>query len=176
MDGTASANPILANLFQFNQWANVELIDACAQLAPELLDTALEGTQGTVRSTLWHMVELEYRYLGALQGNADAATFELPGAPDGELATLRVLVLDSGEQLAAWAETTNDDPLIQTTFQGEPLSMPASVFIAQTLNHAKEHRQQLHEALLRRDIELPDLSAWAWWYMEQHVGQETATI
>ena len=38
MDSAASGNPILANLFRLNQWANVELIDACAQLGDEVLD------------------------------------------------------------------------------------------------------------------------------------------
>ncbi|MFT4038215.1 MAG: DinB family protein [Thermomicrobiales bacterium] len=176
MDITTTGNPILANLFRFNQWANVELIDACAQLDAGLLDEALPGTQGSVRSTLWHMVELEYRYLGALQGTPGASDYALPGAPDGELAALRALALDSGEQLVAWAESTAGDPLIETEFQGQPFSCPASVFAAQILNHAKEHRQQLHEALLARGVEMPDLSAWVWWYTTQQVGLESATI
>ena len=176
MDNSTTGNPMLANLLRFNQWANLELIDACAQLDAALLDTPLAGTQGSVRSTLWHIIELEYRYFGALQGNVDAASFSLPGAPDGELSTLRVLALDSGEQLVAWAEATSGDPMIESTFQGRPFAAPASVFVGQTLNHAKEHRQQLHEALLRQGITMPDLSAWVWWYTEQHVGQESPTI
>ncbi|MCA9877003.1 MAG: DinB family protein [Thermomicrobiales bacterium] len=176
MDNAVTGNPILANLLRFNQWANVELIDACAQLDDSLLDEELPGTQGTVRSTLWHLVELEYRYLGALRGTPNAAEYVLPGAPDGELATLRVLALDSGEQLVAWAEAASGDPMIDTTFQGQPYSVPASVFVGQTLNHAKEHRQQLHEALLGKGIAMPDLSAWVWWYTEQSVGLESATI
>src|SRR3712207_6179390 len=103
MDSAASGNPILANLFRFNQWANVELIDSCAQLDADVLDRELTGTQGTTRTTLWHLVELEYRYLGALQGKPDASEYSLPGAPDGELASLRALALDSGEQLVGWA-------------------------------------------------------------------------
>lgn len=176
MDNADTGNPILANLLRFNQWATVELIDACAQLDDSQLDEPLPGTQGSARSTLWHLVELEFRYLGALQGRPNAANSALPGAPDGELTTLRVLALDAGEQLVAWAEATTGDPLIETTFQGQPFVVPASVFLAQTLNHAKEHRQQVHEALLARGVELPDLSAWVWWATEQRVGLESSTV
>lgn len=176
MDAATTGNPMLANLFRFNQWANVELIDACAQLEAEQLDETLPGTQGSVRSTLWHVVELEHRFLGALQGTPGAAESALPGAPNGELATLRALALDSGEQLVAWAEATAGDPMIETEFQGQPFSCPASVFAAQTLNHAKEHRQQVNEALLARGVAMPDLSAWVWWYTTQQVGLESATI
>lgn len=176
MDSAASGNPILANLFRFNQWANVELIDACAQIDAGLLERDLPGTQGSVRSTLWHLVELEYRFLQALQGSPDAAEFTLAGAPDGELSSLRVLALDSGEQLVAWAQATSGDPTIESTFDGQPFSAPSSVFVAQILNHAKEHRQQVHEVLLRENVEMPDLSAWVWWYTEQSVGLESATI
>jgi uncharacterized damage-inducible protein DinB len=176
MENSATGNAILANIFRFNQWANVELIDACAQLDPAVIDEALPGTQGTVRSTLWHMVELEYRFVGALQGNSGADTFTLSGAPDGDLSTLRVLALDTGEQLVAWAEATSGDPMIESTFQGQPFAAPSSVFVGQALNHAKEHRQQLHEALLLKGVAMPDLSAWVWWHTEQHVGQETSTI
>jgi uncharacterized damage-inducible protein DinB len=176
MENSTDGNAILANLFRFNQWANVELIDACAQLDPAVVDEALPGTQGTVRSTLWHMVELEYRFLGALQGNRGADAFTLPGAPDGDLSTLRVLALDAGEQLVAWAEATSGDPMIESTFQGQPFAAPSSVFVGQTLNHAKEHRQPLHEALLLKGVAMPDLSAWVWWYTERSVGLESPTI
>lgn len=176
MDNVTTGNPILANLFRFNQWANVEMIDACDRLDAEVLEKELPGTQGSIRSTLWHLVELEHRFLRALQASSDAAEFNLAGAPDGELTTLRVLALDSGEQLVAWAEATSGDPTVDSTFNGQPFSAPSSIFVAQILNHAKEHRQQVHEALLRQDIEMPDLSAWVWWYTEQRVGLESATI
>ncbi len=176
MDNSASGNPILANLFRLNQWANVELIDACAQLGDDVLDAEALGTLGTIRQTLWHLVDLEHRYLAALSGDANAWFLTLAGGPDGELATLRVLALDTGEQLVAWAGVTSGDPMLSGIWRDNPYTAPASVFAGQTLLHGKEHRQQVQEALLRRGIATPALSAWNWWSTERSVGLESPTI
>ena len=176
MDNSASGNPILANLFRLNQWANVELIDACAQLGEEALDAEAPGTLGSIRQTLWHLVDLEHRYLAALNGDANAWFLTLQGCPDGELATLRVLALETGEQLVAWAEASSGDPMLSGIWRDQPYTAPASVFAGQTLLHGKEHRQQVQEALLQRGIQTPPLSAWAWWDTERSVGLESPTI
>jgi len=176
MDNSASGNPILANLFRLNQWANVELIDACAQLGDEALDAEAPGTLGTIRETLWHLVEVEHRYLAALNGDANAWGITLEGGAGGDLSTLRVLALDTGEQLVAWAEATSGDPMVSGIRRDKPFTAPASVLAGQTLLHGKEHRQQVQEALLQRGLETPPLSAWAWWDTERSVGLESPTI
>ena len=176
MDNVASGNPILANLFRLNQWANVELIDACAQLGDEVLDTEAPGTLGTIRQTLWHLVDLEHRYLAALNGDPNAWFLTLSGGPAGELATLRVLALETGEQLVAWAEATNGDPMLTGVWRDNQYTAPASVFAGQTILHGKEHRQQVQEALLQRGIQTLSLSAWNWWNTERNVGLESPTI
>ncbi|MCA9864581.1 MAG: hypothetical protein KC432_16220 [Thermomicrobiales bacterium] len=176
MDNVASGNPILANLFRFNQWANVELIDGCAQLGDELLDAEAPGALGTIRQTLWRLVEIEHRYLAALHGDANAWFLTLSGGTDGELATLRVLALDTGEQLVAWAEATSGDPMLTGIWRDNEYTAPASVFAGQVILHGKEHRQQVQEALLQRGITTPDLSVWNWWNTERSVGLESPTI
>ena len=120
MDSAASGNPVLANLFRLNQWANVELIDAGAQLGDEVLDADAPGTLGSVRQTLWHLVDLEHRYLAALNGDANAWFLALESGPAGELATLRVLALETGEQLVAWAEETSCDPMLSGIWRDQP--------------------------------------------------------
>ena len=49
MDNAASGNSILANLFRLNQWANVELIDACARMGDEVLDVSDDALWGHER-------------------------------------------------------------------------------------------------------------------------------
>ena len=62
MDNATRAIRSWRTFFGFNQWANVEMIDACDQLDADVLEKELPGTQGSIRSTLWHLVELEHRY------------------------------------------------------------------------------------------------------------------
>ena len=176
MDDTQTRNPILANLFTMNLWANLALIDACAALDASVLDAAAPGTYDTIRATLWHMIEAENRFLAALMGEENAGLKPLAGSNDGDLSTLRVYAIDAGAGLAAWAENVAGDPMLSGEWDDGPYHVPASMFAAQALLHAKEHRTQIQDALARAGIEPPDLDAWTWWESLQAVGMETPTI
>lgn len=177
MDETAAAgNPILVNLIRQNQWANLELIDACAALDPTFLDTEAPGTFGTIRTTLWHIIEIEHRFNAALAGEPVIDLTPLAGSPDGELATLRVHAHDTGEALAAWAESVAGDPIMTGEWSFGPYAIPASVFAAQALLHGADHRSRIQLALSRAGYEVPNLDAWSWWRTALAVSQESATI
>lgn len=176
MDDAQTRNPILANLFSQNLWANLALIDACAEVDPAVLDAAAPGTYDTIRGTLWHMIEIEHRFLAALQGEENAGLKPLGGSGHGDLSTLRVYALGSGEGLVAWAEGVAGDPLLSGEWDDGPYRVPASLFATQAILHAKEHRTQVQEALEQAGIEAPDLDAWTWWESLRAVGPETPTI
>lgn len=177
MDETAAVgNPILVNLIRQNQWANLELIDACAALNPAFLDAEAPDTFGTIRATLWHIIESEHRLSTALAGESALDLTPLAGAPDGELATLRVHAHDTGEALAAWAESVADDPIMTGEWNFGPYAIPASVFAAQVLHHGSDHRSRIQLAMTRADYDAPNLDAWTWWRTTLAVGQESATI
>jgi uncharacterized damage-inducible protein DinB len=176
MDDAQTGNPILANLFGLNLWTNLALIDACAALDPSVLDADAPGTFETIRATLWHIIEIENRFLAALQGEANAGLKPLTGSLDGDLSTLRVYALGTGEGLTAWAESVSGDPMLSGDWDDGPYHVPASMFAAQAILHAKEHRIQVQEALERAGIDPPDLDAWAWWDALRTVGMETSTF
>jgi uncharacterized damage-inducible protein DinB len=176
MDDAQTGNPILANLFSQNLWANLTLIDACAEVDSALLDAAAPGTFESIRATLWHTIEIENRFLAALLGEEKAGLKPLAGSLDGDLSTLRVYAHDTGEGLVAWAEGVTGDPMLSGEWDDGPYHVPASLFATQAILHAKEHRTQVQEALERTGVETPDLDAWAWWESLRSVGMESSTI
>jgi uncharacterized damage-inducible protein DinB len=176
LDDSLTRNPVLANLCSLNLWANLALIDACAALDGAALDAAAAGSFGTIRTTLWHIVETEHRLLAALMDEENAGHKPLAGSLDGDLGTLRVYALDTGEGLERWAESVEGDPMLQGEWDDGPYHAPASLFIGQAFLHAQEHRTQIQEALERAGVEAPDLTAWAWWESLESVGMETPTI
>lgn len=176
MDDAETGNPILANLFGLNLWANLTLIDACAILDPSHLDADDANLHGTIRATLWRAIEAEHRFLAALNGEADAGSKTLSGSPKGSLSTLRVHALDSGEGLIAWAESVAGDPMLSGRWVSGPYALPASLFAGEALLQAQTRRSRIEDALTRAGIGPPDLSAWAWWQSLGEVGMETSTI
>ena len=88
MTDAPCGHPILAGLFRHNLWANLTLIDLCATLPDEILETNVPGTFGTVRDTLGHLAGTEEGYLAGLVEEAERdSNSDNEASPN--LATLR---------------------------------------------------------------------------------------
>ncbi len=58
---------ILARVFEHNNWANDQIIQACTKLTDEQLDAPPQSaTEGTIRNTLLHIVDAQLGYLRIL--------------------------------------------------------------------------------------------------------------
>ena len=62
----------LPDFFKFNLWANLRLLDACAQLSNAQLDATIIGTFGSIRETLMHLFASEEGYARHVTGKAPA--------------------------------------------------------------------------------------------------------
>ena len=89
-------NPILTEIFRHNLWANLSLIDLCATLPEDVLETNVPGTFGTIRETLGHLAGTEEGYLAGLVADIESdSSSDKEAGPN--LATLRERALQSGE-------------------------------------------------------------------------------
>jgi uncharacterized damage-inducible protein DinB len=153
--------PGLPDVFQYNLWANLRLLEACAILSDAQLDTTTKGTFGSVRETLMHMFASEEGY---------ARHFNLTGpAPTPRLADLttfpgfdelRRRAERSGHELKAIAEQGNLSqilPLDDGTYDATVM-----IVLIQAINHGIDHRSQIATLLSQQEIEPPDLDGWAY--------------
>jgi len=93
----------LPDFFQYNLWANLRLLDACAHLSDAQLDATTKGTFGSVRETLMHLFASEEGYAGALTGTSPTPRLkELTTFPGFD--ELRRRAERSGEELITVAE------------------------------------------------------------------------
>src|SRR5881398_2709746 len=102
----------LPDFFKYNLWANLRLLDACAQLSDAQLDATTKGTFGSVRETLMHMLAAEEGYTRALTGKIPTPPLEefttFPGFDE-----LRRRAKGSGEALITFAEQAEQRELSQ---------------------------------------------------------------
>ena len=70
----------LSDFYKHNLWANLHLLDACAQLSDEQLDATMVGTFGSIRETLMHLLSSE-------EGYARHVTGKIPNPPLKEFTT-----------------------------------------------------------------------------------------
>jgi len=148
----------LEKLFEHNNWANLQIIQACSTLSDEQLDAEPQSaTKGSIRQTLTHLVSSQHGYLSLLTLPVDARRRISPA-----FAELQESASISGEGLLALARDESSKPLktqLQTTdgFFVEPW-----VVMVQVINHATEHREQICSMLSALGVTPPDLDGWSY--------------
>jgi uncharacterized damage-inducible protein DinB len=151
----------LADFFRYNLWANSLVLDVCANLDDTQLDASVEGTFGSIRETLIHIVGSEESYVRRLTGQLPARQYDdgvFPGFDE-----LRQRTHQSGERLIAFAEQFNPDLILQLSYQGQPYNVPAVVVVAQAITHATDHRSQVATILSQQGVTLLEFDCWAYY-------------
>ena len=149
---------VLVKLFEHNNWANIQMIQACAALSDELLDAEPHSaTKGTIRQTLLHLVSSQRGYLNLLTLPVEERE-KIPLAFDD----LKEVAQASGEALLDLIREGNiPGTRLQTTdgYYVEPW-----VVLLQIINHATEHREQINS--MRSTLGLTPLDQDGWSYGE----------
>lgn len=146
---------ILAKLFEHNNWANDQIIQACCALSDEQLDAEPHSaTKGNIRDTLTHLVSSQQNYLSLL-----TLPLEERRNPPIKFTDLRESARRSGEGLLALVrgdqELTTSRLITRDGYYAEPW-----VVLLQVINHATEHREQIKSMLSALGITPPDIDGW----------------
>lgn len=151
-------NHFLEKMFEHNNWANLQVIRACAELSDEQLDAEPQSTaKGSIRRTLEHLVHSQQHYLRHLTLPLEE---RLTPSPAPSFAELEETVTKSGDALLALVRdpaNLPDQGQIQTPdgYLVEPW-----VIIVQIINHATEHREQISSVLSALGVTPPSLDGW----------------
>ena len=149
----------LPDLYRYNRWANLRLLDACAELSDAQLDATTKGVYGSVRETLLHLFAGEEGYVRHFTGTSPAPRLrELTDFPG--LDELRRRAEWSGTELITIAEQ-GDLSQIFSLDEGT-YEAPAMIVLIQAINHAIDHRSQIATLLSQQDIEPPELDGWSY--------------
>jgi uncharacterized damage-inducible protein DinB len=154
MNGT-----LLKDAFGHHVWATLQLLDACQELTPAQLETAVPGTYGSILQTLRHTVGADVSYLSLLSGGGVEEIDE----ESMDVAALREAMADDGpawEALLA-GDLDPDAFVIRHRDDGTDSGAPLTIRLAQVLHHGTDHRSQVCTALSSLGIEPPEIDAWA---------------
>ena len=155
---------VLAKLFEHNNWANIQIIQACSTLIDEQLDAEPRtATKGTIRQTLLHIVSSQRGYLALL-----TLPVEEREKVSLEFSELKEAAQSSGEGILNLVREGLDKlpDRLQTTdgYYVEPW-----VVLLQIINHATEHREQINSMLTALGVTPLDLDGWSF-------GEFTGTL
>ena len=135
------SNEILANMFEHNNWANIQMIQACSALSDDRLDAEPHSvTKGTIRQTLLHLVSSQRGYLALLTLPVERREKVTLAFED-----LKEVAQSSGEALL---DLIREDKLPKTRLQTtDGYYVEPWVVLLQIINHATEHREQINSML-----------------------------
>ena len=151
---------LIDKMFEYNLWANTQLIELCSGLVDEQLEVEIEGGFGRIHPTLVHLIRAEGGYLNRLTGTrpwTDEDDLEWDRLSMGDLLAKAQL---SGEQLIAVAGKVNPETRHDIELQGKPYHFFDWTVVLQALYHGIEHRTQIKILLTQLGVEHPELAAW----------------
>ena len=150
----------LTTLFSHNLWANMQLLEVCAKLTDEQLDSTLDGTFGSIRDTLQHIARAEQAYFSRV---STGKLYNRPkDAPPMTIAEISESLRFSGEGFINRATEVKADETVKIDWDGEPRDVPKTILLTQAINHATEHRSQIMTILTQLGIQPPDLDGWTY--------------
>jgi len=148
----------LVKLFEHNNWASLQMIQACSALSDEELDAEPQSaTKGTIRRTLIHLVSSQQGYLRTLTLPLE----ERLDAPTIAFSELQESASKSGEGLLALARG-EQKPLKAQLQTRDGYFVEPWVLMVQIINHATEHREQISSMLSALGVTPPDLDGWSY--------------
>lgn len=148
----------LAKLFEHNNWANNQIIQACSTLSDVQLDAQPQSAmKGSIRATLLHLITSQQSYLRTL-------TLPLEARREATIvafAELQESATQSGEGLLALAKG-DQKPLSPQLQTRDGYLVEPWVLMVQIINHATEHREQIKNMLSSLGVTPPDIDGWSY--------------
>jgi uncharacterized damage-inducible protein DinB len=150
----------LTTLYSHHLWANLRLLERCAELTREQLDATIPGAYSSIYNTLQHIVTSEQSYFSRISTGQPRR--RPADAPPMTIAEMVESVRTTGAGLIEWASRVQADDTVQVDWDGAPRDVPKTIILTQAINHATEHREQIKTILTQLGIEPPDLQGWVY--------------
>jgi uncharacterized damage-inducible protein DinB len=142
---------LLRLLFQYNQWADGRMVEACSALTNEQFTRDLGSSFRSARDTLVHLYGAEWVWNERIEGRSPTSLVAGAGFPD--LASVRAKLEEMDSYYIDYVTRLTPQDLERVihykSFAGEEFSNPLWQTLHQLTNHASYHRGQI-TTLLRQ--------------------------
>ncbi len=146
----------LVRLFEHNNWANLQIIQACSVLTDTQLDAEPgSATMGSIRTTLLHLVSSQQGYLSLLTIPVEERRDVRPS-----FAELERVAKSSGDGLLALAKDESRHSANRQLQTMDGYGVESWVVMVQVINHATEHREQIKSMLSALGVTPPSIDGW----------------
>ena len=142
---------LLCLLFQYNQWADGRILDACSALTHEQFTRDLGSSFRSVRDTIVHLYGAEWVWNERMGGRSPSSLYD--GAALLDFNSIRAKLEEMDNYYLEFVTRLTPQDLERViyykSFAGEEFSNPIWQTLHQLTNHASYHRGQI-TTLLRQ--------------------------
>jgi uncharacterized damage-inducible protein DinB len=135
---------LLANLANYNQWANERMSAALQKLTPVQLNLEQKSSFNSIRKTADHIADCEYNWLKRINGDS---TWEDKAKNFDAISKMTEFWLQQSKAFITLVEQSNTDKLEEIiaykNSKGEPFKNELYKIISHVMNHCTYHRGQL---------------------------------
>lgn len=150
----------MIEFFQYNHWANQELMRICTQLSDEILAAGIPGSYGSIRDTFAHILQAEVSFLKRFHGNYPDLPFNWEDHPGlSEMMAYETILSE------ALLDTLQQVPATQNVHEeggGWTFDYQALLIFMSVVYHGIAHRTDITTALNNKGISLPELDVWGY--------------
>ena len=154
-----SMNAALVEIFKYNRWANLELIEACRSLTEAQLDARSPVTSGSVRVLLMHVIGGQQTDVLRTKGRQHEGELSRVSGWPG-IDALYDAAVSSSDDLIAIAGEMGSAEQVDLPYLGKVYRFPKRLFLVMAAEHGVEHRTEIKVTLGALGIETPDLDGW----------------
>ncbi len=154
-------NRPLAEMFRYNRWANLTLLEACRGLNPETLAEKPPGLSGAIGEILIHIVGGQQSFVLRTKGRLHEGEMNRETPWPGIDVLIKITIVTSDELLAI-AEELDQDRNVELPYLDTFYQYPLSFILVHAFEHGVEHRTEVKVGLNQLGITTPDLDGWTY--------------
>jgi uncharacterized damage-inducible protein DinB len=152
--------PTTIEFFQYNHWANQELMGICNNLSDEIITASIPGSYGSIRNTFAHILKAEISFLKRINW-----TYPDPDFKREENPSLFQMMTYETALNEALLETLQRVPATQNVHEegdGWTFDYQARLIFMSVVYHGIAHRTDITTVLNTKGVSLPELDVWGY--------------
>lgn len=152
--------PTMVELFQYNHWANQELMAICMGLGDEMMTASIPGSYGSIRETFAHILKAEISFLKRIHGIYPEPDFRWEDNPG--LSQMAAYEAPLNNALVDTLQNVSATQNVHEEGNGWTFDYQARVIFMSVVYHGIAHRTDITTALNNRGISLPEPDVWGY--------------
>lgn len=153
-------DPMMIEFFQYNHWANQELMSICMGLDDEILTAGNPGSYGPIRDTFVHILKAEMSFLKRIHGRYPKPDFKWEENPSlSQLAEYETVLHNELSNTLQHVPATQN---VHEEGNGWTFDYQASLIFMSVVYHGIAHRTDITTLLNNKGVSLPELDVWGY--------------